>query len=88
MDVRIDRLRLQVAGMNADMASQFGRLVADRLGAALATAPPATVPPASGPARLPSLNVAVHQPAAAIPASLAAAIATEISRALSVEAAT
>lgn len=83
MDVRIDRLRLQVTGLNADMASEFGRLVADRLGAALATAPPAPVP-----ARLPSLNVAVHQPAAAIPASLAAAIATEISRALSVEAAT
>lgn len=88
MDVRIDRLRLQVAGMNADMASEFGRLVADRLGTAIATAPRATAPSASGPARLPSLNVTVHQPAAPIPASLAAAIATEISRALSVEAAT
>lgn len=82
MDVRIDRLRLQVAGMNADMAGQFGRLVADRLGAALGTAPPA-----SGPVRLPSLNVAVHQSAGATPASLAATVAAEISRTVSAEAA-
>lgn len=77
MDVHIDRLRLQVSGMSPDMARQFGRLVAERLGAMLATAPPA-----HGPARLPSLRVSVSSPPSSSMLSLAASTATEISRAL------
>jgi len=77
VEVRIDALRLQVAGMSPDTASQFGRLVAERLGAALAASPPAP-----GPARLASLRVTVPAPPEASPGSLAAATAAEISRAL------
>jgi hypothetical protein len=36
MDIRIDTLHLQVGGMDQDTARQFARLVAERLGAALA----------------------------------------------------
>lgn len=80
MDVRIDRLSLRVPGMNPDTARQFGRLVAERLGAMLAASPPA-----SGPARLTSLRVSVPAPADGNPDSLAAAMAAEISRALRTE---
>lgn len=81
MDVRIDRLRLQVAGMNADTARQFARLVTERLGAELAA-----LPPASRPARLTNLQVAVPGQAGDNPDSLAAAMATGVSRALGREA--
>jgi len=81
MEVRIDRLCLQVDGMNADMARQFGRAVAERLGVALAAQPPAP-----GPARFARLHVAVPAVAADVPDGLAAAMAAEISRALRLEA--
>jgi hypothetical protein len=81
MDVRIDRLHLRVAGMNADTAGQFARLVAERLGAELAA-----LPPASRPARLTSLQVVVPGQAGDNPDSLAAATATGVSRALGREA--
>lgn len=77
MEVRIDTLRLQVAGMSPETASQFGRLVAERLGAALVA-----LPPAPGPARFAGLRMAVPAPPEASPDSLAATTATEISRAL------
>lgn len=78
MDVRIDTLRLQVAGLSPDTAGQFGRLVAERLGAALAA-------PAPGPARFDSLRVAVTALPEGGPGRLAAATATEIARALRAE---
>jgi len=81
MDVRIDRLRLRVAGMNADTAPQFARLVAERIGAELAA-----LPPASRPARLASLQVAVAGQAGGNPDTLAAAMATGVARALGREA--
>jgi hypothetical protein len=77
MEVRIDTLRLQVAGMSPDTAGQFGRLVAERLGAALAAAPPE-----ASPARFDGLHVTVPAPPEASPGTLAATTATEISRAL------
>lgn len=77
MDVRIDRLRLQVAGMDADTARQFARLVAERIGTELAA-----LPAASRPARLTNLQVAVPSRAGDHPDSLAAAMATGVSRAL------
>lgn len=77
MKVRIDTLRLQVVGMSPDTASQFGRLVAERLGAELAT-----LPPVPGPARFAALGVTVPAPLEASPGRLAAITATEISRAL------
>jgi hypothetical protein len=40
VDIRIDRLRLQVSGMRPDAAREFGRLLAEHLAAALAAAPP------------------------------------------------
>lgn len=82
MDVRIDRLRLEAPGMDPDTARQFGRLVAERLGALLAGAPPA-----SGTARFPSLHISVPGPAGESPGILAASVAAEISRALRGEAA-
>lgn len=86
MDIRIDRLRLEVSGMSPDMARQFGRLVAERLGAILTAGPPASGPPASGTTRLTTLRVAVPGRPGAGPASLAASAAAEISRALAAEA--
>jgi hypothetical protein len=77
VEVRIDTLRLQVAGMSPDTASEFGRLVAERLGAALAA-----LPAASGPARFAGLRVTVPAPPEASPGTLATTTATEISRAL------
>jgi hypothetical protein len=44
MDIRIDKLHLQVGGMDQDTARRFARLVAERLGAALATWPAAPGP--------------------------------------------
>lgn len=81
MEVRIDRLRLQVAGMNADAARQFSRLAAQRLGASLAA-----LAPAGGPARIGHLHVTIPTPAGASADALAAAMASEISRVLSREA--
>jgi hypothetical protein len=81
MDVRIDRLRLRVAGMDADTARQFARLVAERIGTELAA-----LPPASRPTRLTNLQVAVPGQAGDNPASLATAMATGVSRALGREA--
>jgi hypothetical protein len=87
VDVHIDTLRLQVGGMDRTTAHRFARLVAERLSAALATWPaapgpgqPGTVVP--GPARLGSLRVAVGARAWDSPDSLAAHMATEVSRAL------
>jgi hypothetical protein len=77
VEVHIDTLRLQVAGMSPDTAGQFGRLVAERLGEALAAAPLSP-----GPARLASLHVMVPALPGATPGSLAAATATGISQAL------
>jgi len=77
VDVRIDTLRLQVAGMSPDTARQFGRLVAERLGASLAAEPEAP-----GPARFASLRVMVPELPGAGPDRLASAMATEIGRAL------
>ena len=92
MDIRIDTLRLQASGMDADTASRFARLVAERLGAALATWPaapgeagPAEAVPgeaAPGGARLGALRVAVPARAWDSPDSLAAHLATEVSRSL------
>lgn len=81
MEVRIDRLRLQVSGMQADTARRFGRTVAERLAVALAD-----LPPSPGPARLASLRVAVPGSSADNPDGLAAAVAAEISRAVHAEA--
>ena len=82
MDVRIDRLRLRVAGMNADTARQFARLVEERLGAELAALPPASRGrPGSRACRLRSPGQAGDNPD-----SLAAAMATGVSRALGREA--
>ena len=77
MDIRIDRLRLQVSGMSPDRARQFGRLLAEHLAAVMAAAPP-------GPeaARLARLQIRVPQQAGQHPRSLAPVTATEISRAL------
>jgi hypothetical protein len=77
MDVRIDRLRLRIAGMDADTARQFARLVAERIGTELAA-----LPPAARPARLTSLQVAVPGQAGDNQDSLAAAMATGVSHAL------
>jgi hypothetical protein len=44
MGIRIDTLHLQVGGMDQDTARRFARLVAERLGAALATWPAAPGP--------------------------------------------
>ena len=87
MDIRIDTLRLQASGMDADTASRFARLVAERLGAALATWPaaPGEAEPAEampGGARLGALRVAVPARTWDSPDSLAAHLATEVSRSL------
>ena len=82
MDIRIDTLRLQASGMDADTASRFARLVAERLGAALATWPAAPGEAAPGGARLGALRVAVPARAWDSPDSLAAYLATEVSRSL------
>ena len=77
MNVRIDRLSLQVSGMDPETARQFGRLVAERLSAMLAAAPPAP-----GTARLATQRVQVSWPAGEGPGGRAAATAAEIARAL------
>ena len=78
MDIRIDRLRVQVTGLNPDMARQFGRLLAEHLAAEMAAGPPMS----GDVARLTSLRVSVPGSAGRNPGSLAPAIATEVSRAL------
>jgi hypothetical protein len=83
VDIRIDRLRVQVAGMNPDTARQFGRLFAEHLAAAMAATPPGP----GGAPRLTSLRVSVPEPAGPnprglAPAALAPAAAAEVSRAL------
>jgi hypothetical protein len=90
VDIRIDRLRLQVPGMHPDAARQFGRLLAEHLAAALAAAPPA--PDGSGAAQLTRLRVSVPLPAgqhpgngspgSVSPVTAAPAAATQISRSL------
>ena len=91
MDIRIDTLRLQASGMDPDTAGRFARLVAERLGMALATWPTAPGEAAFGEAafgeapgetRLGALRVAVPARAGDSPDSLAAHLATEVSRAL------
>lgn len=77
MNVRIDRLRLQVQGMSPEAAREFGRLVAERLGELLDGAPPA-----AGAARSVSQHVSVPCPAHDSPGRLAAAVAAEIARTL------
>ena len=81
MDIRIDTLRLQASGMDPDTASRFARLVAERLSVALATWP-AAPGEAAGEARLGALRVAVPARAGDSPDSLAAHLATEVSRSL------
>jgi hypothetical protein len=82
MDIRIDRLGLQVPGMHPDAARDFGRLLAEHLAAALAAAPP-------GPDSVPlvRLRVSVPWPAAQPPGSgrpvtAAPVAAAEIARVL------
>jgi len=96
VDIRIDTLRLQASGMDPDTAGRFARLVAERLGMALATWPTAPGEAAFGEAafgeaafgeapgetRLGALRVAVPARAGDSPDSLAAHLATEVSRAL------
>ena len=92
MDIRIDTLRVQAAGMDPDTARRFARLVAERLGAALATSPAAAGQGGPGvagpgqavprPARLGSIRIAVQAPAAGSPENLAAHLAAEVSVAL------
>jgi len=97
VDIRIDTLRVQATGMDPDTARRFARLVAERLGAALATSPAAAEPGGPGaavpgvagagpaapaPARLGSLRIAVQAPAAGTQESLAAHLAAEVSVAL------
>jgi len=82
VDIRIDRLRLQVSGMRPDAAREFGRLLAEHLAAALAAAPPE--PDA---ARLTRLRISVPWPGrehsgGVRPADAAPAAATEVARAL------
>jgi hypothetical protein len=76
MDIRIDRLRLQVTGISPDAARELGRLLAEQLATMMAAAPAA-----SGTAPVASLRVSV--PAlSGHPGTLAPAMAAEISRAL------
>lgn len=77
MDIRIDTLRLRASGMDRDAARQFARLVAERLGMALATWQ--SSPDAE---RLSGLRIAVQARAGDGPDSLAAHLAAEVSRAL------
>lgn len=77
MDIRIDRLRLQVTGISPDAARELGRLLAEQLATTLAAAPPA-----SGTVPVTSLRVTVPAPGAGHPGTLAPAMATEISRTL------
>jgi hypothetical protein len=82
VEIRIDRLRLQVTGMNPDTARQLGRLLAEQLATMVAAAPPA-----SGATHLARLRVSVpdpvgQRPDGRNPHSLAPAMATEISRSL------
>jgi hypothetical protein len=86
VDVRIDRLSLEVSGMSAGLAGRFGRQVAERLSALLATAPLASGPARSGAARLPSLHVSVPEAAGRSQDALAEATATAIARALRAQA--
>jgi len=92
VDIRIDTLHVQATGMDPDTARRFARLVAERLGAALATSPAAAEPGGPGaagadpaappPARLGSLRIAVQAPGAGTQESLAAHLAAEVSVAL------
>jgi hypothetical protein len=77
VDIRIDRLRLQVSGLHPDAARELGRLLAEQLAATVAAAPPA-----SGATRFTSLRISVPVPAGQPPGALAPAMAAEISRAL------
>jgi hypothetical protein len=84
VDIRIDTLRLQASGMDPDTARRFARLVAEGLGAALATwpaAPGAGLPRGepAGPARFGGLRVAVGPNAGESPDGQAARVAAEIS---------
>ena len=78
MDIRIDTLRVQAAGMSPDAARQFGRLLAEQLAALVAA------PPGGGVTRLTALRVSVPAPAGRPqhPGSLASTMAAEVSRAL------
>ena len=97
MDIRIDRLRLQVPGMHPDAARELGRLLAEHLAAALAAEPLAPEPLAAEPlaaappgpdtAQLARLRVSVpasagRHPGGVRPADAVSAAATEVSRAL------
>jgi hypothetical protein len=87
VDIRIDRLRLQVSGMRPDAAREFGRLLAEHLAAALAAAPPEP----DG-AQLARLRISVpwpggqhpggQHPGGVRPADAAPAAATAVARAL------
>jgi hypothetical protein len=84
VNIRIDRLRVQIAGMNPDTARQFGRLLAEHLAAAMAAAPPdpAAPPGPDSASRLTTLRVSVPGPTGRNPRGLALAAAAGVSRAL------
>jgi hypothetical protein len=81
VDIRIDRLRLQVSGTHPDAARELGRLLAEHLAAALAGDPPA--PDA---VRLAGLRVSVPWPGGqhqgGSPPAHAAPAAAQVARAL------
>jgi len=79
VDIRIDTLRVQAAGMSPVAARQFGRLLAEQLAALVAAAPPG-----DGATRLTTLRVSVPAPAGRPqhPGRLAPGVAAEVSRAL------
>ena len=70
--------------MSQEAAREYGRLVAERLGALLSAAPPA---PGTGAGPLASQRIQVGWPAGETTGSRAAATAAEISRALRLRAA-
>jgi hypothetical protein len=76
MDISVDTLRLQIAGMDAIAARRFARLVAERLAA---TMPEETTEPSQ---RLGSLSVSHQARLGDSPDNLAVATAGDISRAV------
>lgn len=78
MEIRIDRLRVQVHGMTKEAARQFGQLLAEQLAAQAAV--PAGL--ASARTGLTTVRVSIPAPGGLPPGALATAAATEVSRAL------
>lgn len=80
MDIRIDRLRLQVSGMHPDAARDLGRLLAEHLAAALAAEPLAAQPLARLSVSVPWLEAGAA--GRVRPLTAAPAAAAQVSRAL------